>query len=54
MKCPKCRATRLVEIGMILRDNRLTMHSCPTCETRWWDREGEKVAIGGVLALAGR
>ena len=52
MMCPRCRTTQLVEIGLVLRDKRLTMHSCPTCEVRWWDHEGEQVAIDGVLALA--
>lgn len=54
MTCPKCRDAQLVEIGLTLQDNRLTMHSCPACEIRWWDREGEKVAIDGVLSLASR
>lgn len=54
MTCPKCRASQLVEIGLVVRDSRLTMHSCPSCEIRWWDSEGQQMAIDGVLALASR
>ena len=52
MTCPKCRAMQLVEIGLVVGGSKLTMHSCPMCETRWWDREGEKVGVDGVLQLA--
>lgn len=52
MPCPKCRAMQLVEIALVLGGNRLTMHSCPACETRWWDREGERVGVDRVLDLA--
>jgi len=52
MTCPKCRATQLVEIALVVGGSRLTMHSCPTCETRWWDREGEKMGVDRVLGLA--
>ena len=51
MPCPNCRNARLVEIGMNLRDNRVTLHSCPSCEQRWWDREGEQIALRSVLEL---
>lgn len=51
MTCPKCRAAVLVEIGMTLGAHRVTMHSCPACESRWWDQEGEQVALGRVLGL---
>jgi hypothetical protein len=28
------------------------MHSCSHCETRWWDEEGERVALHHVLRMA--
>jgi hypothetical protein len=52
MACPVCRASKLVEIGINLGDNRVTLHSCSRCDTRWWDRDGDKVAVNGVLHLA--
>jgi Zn-finger nucleic acid-binding protein len=51
MPCPNCRGGRLVEITMTLRDHRVTLHSCPSCEQRWWDREGETIALRSVLDL---
>ena len=52
MPCPNCRSARLVEIAMTLRDQRVTLHSCPACEQRWWDSEGETITLPSVLELA--
>ena len=52
MSCPNCRASQLVEIGMNVGDNRVTMHSCSKCDTRWWDRDGSRLGVDGVLQLA--
>jgi transposase-like protein len=52
MTCPHCRAAVLVEIGVLVAGNRFTMHSCPSCETRWWDLDGGKVALDQVLTTA--
>lgn len=54
MSCPNCRASQLVEIGMNVGENRVTMHSCSRCDTRWWERDGSRVAVNGVLELARR
>ena len=54
MTCPRCRAARLVEIVVSISDRRVTMHSCSRCDTRWWDSEGESLALPGVLELATR
>lgn len=51
MTCPSCRSGGLVEIGLSVRGQTVTMHSCSACELRWWDKEGEKVALPSVLAL---
>lgn len=37
---------------MTLREQRVTMHSCSRCDTRWWDRDGELVPLSTVLRLA--
>jgi hypothetical protein len=52
MSCPNCRVSQLVEIGMNVGENRVTMHSCSRCDTRWWERDGRRVAVNGVLQLA--
>jgi transcription elongation factor Elf1 len=52
MACPVCNTKRLVEIGINLGDSAVTLHSCSKCETRWWERDGERVEVDGVLTLA--
>ena len=51
MLCPNCRSACLVEIAMNLHDHIVTLHSCPSCEQRWWDREGQTIAFRSVLDL---
>lgn len=52
MKCPHCRKRRLVEIGLTIGQNRVTMHSCTACTARWWDRDGERIPLSAVKSLA--
>ena len=51
MPCPNCRNARLVEIAMTLRDQWVTLHSCPSCEQRWWDKDGQTVGLRSVIDL---
>lgn len=51
MTCPACRSSALVEIGLNLREQRVTMHSCSACESRWWEKGGERMSLPSVLAL---
>jgi transcription elongation factor Elf1 len=52
MTCPNCRGARLVQIGLKLKERRVTMHSCSRCDTRWWDAEGERLGLPNVLEMA--
>jgi hypothetical protein len=52
MMCPKCRGANLVQIRLMLHESNVTMHSCAECDSRFWDREGERVPLGQVLSLA--
>ena len=52
MSCPTCRVTDVTEISLTLKGSSVTMHSCTRCETRWWDQDGQQVALGQVLHLA--
>ena len=51
MTCPTCRSADLVEIGLKLHGELVTMHSCSVCESRWWDKGGERVSLPSVLEL---
>ncbi len=52
MRCPTCRVADVSEIRLNLRNREVTLHACVRCETRWWDQEGEPVALDYVLELA--
>jgi hypothetical protein len=30
----------------------LTMHACSACETRWWERGGERIDLAAALETA--
>src|SRR5205085_11911654 len=51
MTCSHCHSHDLVEIRMQLHAQTVTMHSCQTCERRWWDRDGQSVGLRSVLDL---
>lgn len=46
--CPSCAAP-LVEIGIVQAGTSVVMRSCSGCDTRWWARDGQPVALGAVL-----
>jgi Zn-finger nucleic acid-binding protein len=50
--CPICNIAQLVTINMNVNQRTLTLHSCSRCETRWWDCDGEHVALNSVLETA--
>jgi len=50
MTCPHCRAAVVLEINTTIAGRHYTMHSCPGCETRWWDRDGQHVALDRILS----
>jgi len=54
MVCPLCRSTALVTIGLTLREQQVTMHSCSSCDTRSWVKDGEQMPLPSVLELAAR
>ncbi len=47
-RCTTC-GHEVVEIGLNVDGSRLVMRSCSVCDSRSWHRDGESVAIDGVL-----
>ncbi|MDQ6797742.1 MAG: hypothetical protein M3011_06925 [Actinomycetota bacterium] len=41
----------LSEIRLNLANSDVTLRACVRCEQRWWDRDGEPVALDEVLGL---
>jgi hypothetical protein len=52
MICPVCRRSRLVEIDLTLQGEEVRMRSCSRCDTRWWERHGQRVTFEGLLAAS--
>jgi hypothetical protein len=46
--CEVC-SHEVVEIGLNVDGSRLVMRSCSVCDTRTWSRDGDGVALDGVL-----
>ncbi|MGH9189506.1 MAG: hypothetical protein ACRD0Q_05685 [Acidimicrobiales bacterium] len=51
MNCPSCGRGQLVEIRLTVADRPMSMRSCPSCERRWWESNGELLPLGSVLEL---
>jgi len=52
MPCPMCKKHRLIVVAVTIGDDQVTMHSCSNCGARWWERDGNPVALPKVLELA--
>lgn len=46
--CPRCSST-LAEIRFDQAGRAMVMRSCSTCDSRWWQRDGEDVALPSIL-----
>lgn len=53
--CVNCGSEEAIEIDIKLQDDtQVTFYSCHRCDSRWWNRDGEAVALDSVLDLARR
>lgn len=53
--CPRCGSRDVININLTLeRGDRVAFYSCHRCDKRWWHKDGENVALTGVLDLARR
>lgn len=45
----------MTRIAVRMAGQAVYLYSCPLCEARWWDdADGNRVSLGGVLALAAK
>lgn len=53
MECPSCRGEDCVRIEIRLKGDEDTVRffSCRRCETKWWERDGDTIALDEVLDL---
>ena len=49
--CATC-GRHIVRVDVRLGETTVTMHSCSTCDTRWWELDGRPVGLDIILGLA--
>ncbi|MDQ3987027.1 MAG: hypothetical protein M3280_11105 [Actinomycetota bacterium] len=53
MQCPECSSDDFTEISIEVKvDNSVKFYSCRYCEKKWWERNGDSLALDDVLTLA--
>jgi transposase-like protein len=53
--CGSCGADSVIQIELTLADGtEVSFFSCHRCESRWWNRDGQALALDAVLDLARR
>ena len=54
MRCSQCDGEDCIHIEIRLSgDDSVQFYSCRLCETKWWEHQGDTVALDEVLTLAG-
>ena len=52
MNCPQCSQSDVLEIEHVLPDGtEVRFFSCPNCEEKWWNRDGEDIDVTKVLEI---
>jgi hypothetical protein len=55
MNCPGCRGRDCVHIEIQLQgDQTVQFYSCRRCEAKWWERDGDAIALDEILNLAAK
>ena len=55
MQCPECKGMDRIEIEIDLKvDDTVKFYSCRLCEARWWEQDGDTIALDEVLSRAAR
>jgi hypothetical protein len=52
MRCPHCDGEDCIQIEIRLKgEETVQFFSCRRCETKWWQRDGDTIALDEVLDL---
>jgi transposase-like protein len=55
MRCPQCHGEDCVHIEINLKgEDTIQFFSCRRCEAKWWERNGDTIALDEVLDLTAR
>jgi hypothetical protein len=54
MRCSQCDGEDCIHIEIRLSGtDSVEFYSCRMCETKWWEHQGDTIALDEVLTLAG-
>jgi len=52
MHCPECHGEDCIHIEIRLKgEEDVQFYSCRLCEAKWWERDGDTIALDEVLHL---
>ncbi len=49
--CPSCGSAETLRVTIALGDVPTSFTSCPNCEWKGWERDGEQLPLRSILAL---
>jgi hypothetical protein len=49
--CPACGAADTITVTLTVAGSPASFTSCPTCEWKGWQRDGQTLTLGSVLTL---
>ena len=49
--CPSCGSQETLRVAMTVSGSSLSFTSCPVCEWKGWEREGQNIPLGSVLSI---
>jgi DNA polymerase III alpha subunit (gram-positive type) len=50
-RCNTCGSSDLITVTMTVDGQAVSFTACHDCQTKWWFRDGERVALESVLDL---
>lgn len=54
-KCPQCGGEDCTQIVINLKEeDSVQFYACRKCEAKWWEHQGDTIALDEVLDLAAR
>lgn len=55
LTCSTCGQSSVIQIELTLPDgSEVVFCSCHRCESKWWDREGERLDLDSLIDVARR
>ena len=49
--CPSCKSKETLSVTMLVGGSSFSFTSCPVCEWKGWEREGQNIPLGSVLSV---